>query len=182
MFTDYLTLMLINMVVAHVVLSWFLWRETNLEHRACWAPAFGACGLVAAVCGFIMTFTWPLPGPYNIAYGELTVLLGVLFLAAAWAMAKNWNLAPLGIYAFFAGLTAVLMGLRFINLSLTTHPVMSGLGFILTGSGGILTSVVLVKYSWKGLRRLTALILLVAAAIWLYTAFLAYWNHMAPKT
>ena len=48
------------------------------------APVFGICGLVATIAGFAMTFTSPIPKPFSMAYGEMSVLLGVLFLGAAW--------------------------------------------------------------------------------------------------
>jgi putative membrane protein len=179
-FIDYVTLMLINMSAALVVLAAFLRKGLDEEKPGRWAPAFAVPGLVAAVCGFVMTFTGPLPGPYNIAFGEMSVLLGVLLLGAAWALAHGWNLRPLGIYAFFAGAAAVLVGIRFIDLSLTKSPVLSGIGFILTGLGGVFAGLILWNAKNKPLRCLGSLVMLAAAAIWAWTATLAYWTHLLP--
>ena len=107
-------------------------------------------------------------------------LLGVLLLGASWSLAKGWNLRPLGVYAFFAGAAAVLVGIRFIDLSLTKSPVLSGVGFILTGSGGVFAGLVLLNAKNKALRCLGALVMLAAAAIWAWTAALAYWSHLLP--
>ena len=134
---DYVPLLLINMVSALVVLAFFLWWGLGREDTRHWAPAFGIPGLVATVAGFAMTFTWPIPEPFSMAYGEMSVLLGVLFLGATWAIARGWNLLPLGIYAFFAGWAAIVIGVRFIHLSLTPMPLVPGAGFILTGLGGV---------------------------------------------
>jgi putative membrane protein len=180
-FIDYVTLMLINMTAALVVLAVFLWKGLDEEDPKHWAPAFAVPGLVAAVCGFAMTFTWPLPGPYNIAFGEMSVLLGVLLLGASWSLARSWNLRPLGIYAFFAGAAAVLVGIRFIDLSLTKSPLLSGVGFILTGLGGIFAGFILIQAKNKGPRLIGALVMLAAAAIWAWTAALAYWTHLLPQ-
>ncbi len=180
-FIDYVTLMLVNMTAGLVVLACFLWRDVALsENRARWAPAFAAAGLVGTVCGFAMTFTWPLPGPYNIAFGEMSVLLGVLFLGAAWANAKGWDLRPLGVYALLAGAAAVLIGIRIIDLGLTAKPMLSGVGFILTGLGGVfaLPALVFEKHAW--LRRIGTIVLLAAAAIWAWTGYMAYWMHLKP--
>ncbi len=83
---DYVTLLLVNMVCALVVLAFFLWWGLGRADTGHWAPAFGICGLVATIAGFAMAFTWPLPKPFSMAYGETSVLLGVLFLGAAWAL------------------------------------------------------------------------------------------------
>ena len=70
MMIDYVTLMLVNMAAGFFLLGCFVWRGLDAEDRINWVPAFGICGLVAAVCGFVMTFTWPLPKPFSMAFGE----------------------------------------------------------------------------------------------------------------
>jgi putative membrane protein len=80
---DYVTLLLANMIGGLLVLTAFLiWGFESPQQRA-WAPAFGIAGLVATVGGLVMSFTWPIPKPFATAYGEMSVLLGVLFLGAA---------------------------------------------------------------------------------------------------
>jgi putative membrane protein len=175
---DYVTLLLTNMVSGLVVLAFFLWWGLGREKVQHWAPAFGISGLVAAVAGFAMTFTSPIPKPFSSAYGEMSVLLGVLFLGAAWALARGWSLLPLGIYAFFAGLAAILIGIRFIDLALTPMPLLPGAGFILTGLGGVGAGAVLHQPDMKALRRIGGLVLLTAAALWAFTAGMAYWTHL----
>jgi putative membrane protein len=48
-------------------------------------------------------------------------------------------LLTLAIYVFFAGIAAVVIGIRIMNLGLTKQPFLSGVGFILTGLAGIST-------------------------------------------
>jgi putative membrane protein len=175
MMIDYVTLLLVNMVSALVVLAFFLWWGLGRADTGHWAPAFGLCGLVATVAGFVMIFTWPLPKPFSMAYGETSVLLGVLFRGqlGRW---RGWSLLPLSIYAFFAGWTAIVIGVRFIHLSLTLAPLVPGAGFILTGLGGD-AGLVLWKNEAKALRLTGALVMLAAAAIWAYTAGLLLGSH-----
>lgn len=175
---DYVSLLLINMVSALVVLAFFLWWGLGRDDAGRWAPAFGICGLVATIAGFAMTFTSPIPKPFSMAYGEMSVLFGMLFLGAAWALTRGWSLLPLSIYAFFAGGAAILLGVRFIALSLTPMPLLPGTGFILTGLGGVGAGVVLWKHDVKALRLAGALVMLAAAAIWAFTTGMAYWTHM----
>jgi putative membrane protein len=175
---DYVTLLLVNMVAGLVVLAFFLWWGLGHEYAKDWAPAFGIAGLVATVAGFAMTFTWPIPKPFSMAYGEMSVLLGVLLLGAAWALASGWSLLPLSIYAFFAGLAAIVIGVRFIHLSLTPMPFVPATGFILTGLAGVCAGVVLRNQESQILRFFGVVTLLAAAFIWAFTAYVAYWNHM----
>jgi putative membrane protein len=181
MMIDYVTLMLVNMTIGYFLLGCFVWRGLDHEDRVNWAPAFAITGLVAAACGFLMTFTSPLPKPYSMAYGEMSVLLGVLFLGTAWALARGWELMPLAIYGFFAGAAAVLLGVRIIELRLTLTPLLSGIGFILSGAAGMFSPVVVWQSEQKGLRVIAAVTLFAAAAIWAFTAYGAYWMHMASK-
>jgi putative membrane protein len=180
MFIDYVALMLVNMVAGLVTLAWFLWSDMDKPHTARWAPAFAMPGAVAVICGFAMSFTWPLPRPYNVAFGESSVLLGVLFLATAWCLAKEWDLSPLGIYAFFAGWVGVLIGIRIIQLGLTQKPDLSGAGFILTGLGGVLAGLILTHYQSIILRRIGSAVLMLSALIWAMTGYMAYWGHLVP--
>ncbi len=175
---DYVTLLLTNMVSGLVVLAFFLWWGLGRAETRHWAPAFGVSGLVATVAGLAMTFTEPIPKPFSSAYGEMSVLLGVLFLGAAWALARGWSLLPLGIYAFFAGSAAILVGIRFLDLSLTPIPLLPGAGFILTGLGGICAGAVLWKQDTKALCLAGALVMLAAASLWAATAGMAYWAHL----
>ncbi|OHB65831.1 MAG: hypothetical protein A2Y76_07840 [Planctomycetes bacterium RBG_13_60_9] len=178
---DYVTLLLVNMVSALVVLTFFLWWGLGREDTRHWAPAFGISGLVATVAGFAMTFTGPIPKPFSMAYGEMSVLLGVLFLGAAWSLARGWSLLPLGIYAFFSGLAAIVIGVRFIHLSLTPLPIVPATGFILTGLGGVGAGIVLWRRSTRILRIVGGLVLLAAASIWTLTTYRAYWDHMKVR-
>ena len=181
MITDYVTLMLINMVAGFFILGSFILHGLEAQDRNNWAPAFGVCGLVATVCGFVMTFSWPLPHPYSTAYGEMSVLLGVLFLGTAVALVKGWGLVPIALYGFFAGSAAILLGVRIIDLGLTNSPVFSGVGFILSGAAGVFSPIVVWQEDQKGLRVVGAIVLFVAAGIWAWTCCMAYWLHMLPK-
>ena len=179
-FIDYVTLMLVNMVAGLFILGCFIWRGPDDEGRIHWAPAFAICGLVATICGFAMTFTSPIPKPYSMAFGEMSVLLGVLFLGTAWALSKGWRLMPLAIYGFFAGAAAIALGLRIIELGLTAKPLLSGIGFILTGMAGVMAPLAIWQSEQKELRFLSAIVLYAAAAIWATTGYMAYWMHIIP--
>ena len=181
MFIDYATLMLINMTAGLVVLAFFVAFAVHKEDRRAWSPAFAITGLIASITGLVMCFTWPLPYPYNISFGEPSVMFGLLYLAAAMSLAKGWKLMPVSIYAVFAGAVAILVGICFIHLGLSKTPVLSGIGFILTGSIGVLTPLLLWMKKVTILRLLGALPPLGAACVWAWIGFTAYWSHLMPK-
>lgn len=184
---DYLTLMLVNMSAGLFLLACFVYRGLDSPEPTRWVPGFLVAGFVATVTGLHMSLTWPLPetvgqmtiGMFNSAFGEMSVLLGVLFLGAAVALWKGWDLLTLGVYAFFAGLAAVILGLRIIEQALTMKPVLSGLGFILSGLGGVLALPAMWLRRVEAVRVVGAIVLVVASAIWALTGYVAYWHHIA---
>ncbi|MBE9156775.1 DUF981 domain-containing protein [Nodosilinea sp. LEGE 06152] len=179
MFVDYISLMLINMVAGLVLLADFVYRGLDGANLKRWIPGFGLVGAIALVTGLHMVLTWPIPGSFNISFGETTLLFGGLYVAAAIAIAQGWDLLSLTVYAFFAGLTAIVVGARIINLGQTQQPLVAGLGFILTGLGGVLAAPTLVYLRTnKTWRTVGAVVLLVAALIWAFVGFRAYWGHL----
>lgn len=140
MFIDYITLMLINMVAGLFLLAHYVYQGLDSPAQRQWIPGFGMTGGIALVTGLHMIWTWPVNGSFNIAFGETTVLFGILFIGASAALAQGWGLLTVAIYGFFAGLAAMVIGLRVINLGLTQRPFISGIGFILTGLGGVLAA------------------------------------------
>ncbi len=178
MFIDYITLMLINMVAGLFMLAYYLYKGLDSPNQKQWIPGFGVTGAIALTTGLHMIFTWPVSGSFNIAFGESSVLLGILFVGTAIALAQGWELLTLAIYGFFAGVVAVVIGLRIINLGLTKQPFLSGIGFILTGLAGICAAPTLYLKTNRTWRLLGAIVLVAAALIWALTGYMSYWNHL----
>lgn len=185
MFIDYITLLLANMAAGLFVLALYLLFGAGREDRRAWAPAFVMPGLVAFLAGLHMSLTWPVPKLdaadlrwANIAYGELSVLLGVLFLGAAWSLAKRWSLAPLAGYALIASAAAALVGARIYDLDLTKTVTLTTIGFAVTAGAGALTAIAITGLAGRFSRIVAALSLLAAAAVWAYIGAMAYWGHL----
>jgi len=177
---DYLTLLLVNMAAGFLLLGAYLYRGLDDADQRRWAPAFIITGLVAFLFGLHLTVTWPLTGVYNIVFGEMSVFFGALFLGAGLALALNWSLCIVALYALLPGLAAIVVGARIIDLSLTSAPIISGLGFILSGLAGLFAAPALaLGQRFRLARWVVALALAAAALIWLYTGLNAYWAHLA---
>lgn len=92
MFIDYITLMLINMVAGLFILAHYVYQGLDGTHQKQWIPGFGMTGAIALTTGLHMIWTWPLAGSFNIAFGETTVLFGILFIEVSIALAQGWEL------------------------------------------------------------------------------------------
>jgi len=178
MFIDYVTLMLVNMSAGLFLLACFTVAGLHTENGGKWVPAFAIAGVIATATGLHMSFTWPLIQSYNIPFGELSVMLGLLFLGLAASLHKGWTFGPLTAYAFFAGLAAVVVGLRIKSLGLTLSPGLACAGFVLSGLGGVLALPVYLLRKLFFVRWAAAAGLLIAAIIWAIVGYGAYWAHL----
>jgi putative membrane protein len=179
MFIDYLTLMLINLVAGLTLLAAYVYSGLDEPNQKRWIPGFGLSGAIALVTGLHMTLTWPVIGSFNIAYGETSVLFGVLFVGTSVALAMGWEMLTLSIYGFFSGLVLFVIGARFIDLGLTPMPLRVGVGFILVGLGGVLSAPTLYFKKNRLLRTIGAIVLIVAVLIFLSIGLESYWSHLA---
>ena len=177
MHINYITLMLVNLSAGMFLVAWYLWRGLDGEGRD-WVPGFAAVGFVLLITGMHMTLTWPVPGAYNIAFGEMAVLFAVLMLALAGAIAWGWGLVPIGVYAFLAGIAAVIVGVRIMHLGMTVQPIVGGLAFIFSGGIGVLALPLYLLRGLPWLRGLALALAVVAGIIWGLLAYLAYWSHL----
>ncbi len=186
MYVDFLTLMLVNLTAGFFLLAHFAYRglgksEAEDGYRG-WMPGFALVGFIAIVTGLVMIFTWPLPGSNNIAFGENSVLFGGVFLATGLAFGRRLKLQSLAVFALLAGIVAIVVGSRILDLGMTKDPALSAAGFILSGAGGILASGALAFQRIRANRffRLGfALVVLAAGVIWAVVAFDGYWSHLS---
>jgi len=180
MFIDYLTLVMINLVAGSVLLAYYLWKGIDEKDQRPYAAAFFVAGLVGVVTGFQLSFTWPLPGSFNVAYGDADTLFGIVYLGTAIALWQGWSLIPISIYAFFAGIDAIIGGMRLYSLNLGQEPLVAAVGFILAGLGGVFSFPFLQWFKKNQTVRWIAIaVLVVTAGIWAVTFYAALWAHMA---
>lgn len=179
MFIDYLTLIIINVVAGLFILAWFLWKGLDQEDKKPWSAAFFGVGLISFITGLQISFTWPFPSSYNIAFGDSTTLFGLTYLVVAIALWKEWDLFPASLIGVFSGISSFLYGLRILSLQLTQTPLISGLGFIFAGLAGFFSAPFLLWFrNNKVMRVLAILLVLAATAIWFVEFVGASWGHM----
>ena len=177
MFVDYLTLMLVNLVAGLLLLALHLVFFMEREPKKL-APGFLLTGFLGIATSLPMILTWPLPGAHNIAFGEMSLFFSGLFFFAGLALQRDWDLLGLGIYGVLAGAAAVVVGARILNKGMTQEPLLSFLGYLLTGAGGILVLPAYLLRKSLAFRVVVALVLLAGAAIWALTGYGSYWIHL----
>ena len=178
MFIDYLTLMLVNMAAGFAILALFVLKYIDSDRKKL-APGLLVSGFVSLVTGLHEIFTWPIVGSYNIPFGEMSVLFGVLLFAGAIALFRGWELLSLGMYATFAGAASIVLGIRIYTLKMTSEPLVACGGFVLTGFIALVSLPIYYLRAHLLVRILATIALLGAAAIWVTFAFLGYWGHLA---
>jgi putative membrane protein len=86
----------------------------------------------------------------------------------------------MSIYSFFAGVDAIIVGLRLYSLKLGQEPFVAALGFVLAGLGGVAAFPFLQWFKDnKVVRWIAIVVLLASAAVWAVTFYGALWAHMA---
>jgi len=190
MFHDYIPLLLLSTAAGLMAVAFYFWKGLESDNPRPYAAVFAAAGLVSLAVGLHMTLTWPIPAVQladgtslnlmyaNVAFGESSVLFGAIMLAAALAIAKGWNVIHVTIFAFFVGIAAIVMGAQILNLRLTQSPVLTAVGFILTGAIAVASPLVLLQRRIRLYRQVLAMLLVVASAIWAVIAYGAYWSHI----
>jgi len=189
MFIDYITLLLVNAAAGLLLTAFYLVWGLDRPHQNHWAAGFAAVSVVALAAGLHMALTWPVPRLpeanlvwANVAFGELTVLAGALFLAMALATAKNWPLTGVAPLALVWGLTAMVIGAYMIRLNLSNAPLLTGSAIILAGAAAVGAAPLFARVRPPGsvpmIRGLLAVMLAVAAGIFLFIAAGAYLVHL----
>lgn len=179
MFVDYTGIMLVGIAAGFVILADYLLRAPVAEERSAWAAGFFAAGLVGLVTSVPMVLAWPLPGSYNIAFGEAALYLSIAFLAAGVTLALRWEPLIPAVYGAFGGVMAVVIGLRIWDLGMTREPALTGIGYLAAGLGGILTLPAIQFRNRRWLAVSAAVLLAVAAVVFLVIGYEAYWGHLS---
>lgn len=178
---DYITLMLINTSASLLLIAaFFKWGLTSPRSEI-YSPGFLIVGIISFATGLHMTLTWPIPAPFafaNVAFGEMSLMLGAIMLGLCLAVGKRWPLHSVAVVSVLTGLASIVIGLRIANLGLTQGPAFTATGFILTGTLPLL-AVPTVANPTRVLRGLMVILSLLAAGMWAFTGLMGYWGHVA---
>lgn len=176
---DYLALMLVTVGIGLALLAFYLYFQPDETRRQTWGGGFLTVGLVQFILALNIVEHWILPSSYNIAFGEPALIFGAIFALTGILLLMKQDILGPAIVGFFAGLVPIIVGIRMMNMGMTSEPTLSGTGYILAGLGGMVTLPAIGYKNQRAITLIAALLLIVAAVIFCYMGYGAYWSHLA---
>jgi uncharacterized membrane protein len=157
--------------------------DASKNFRLGFAIASGASGLYLFIAGLAISFTWPFAalssGVYNVLFGGIAILGGLLLLASSVAVFLDVDLRPITYFAFVVGLYALVDSYSIMNYSLTSSPIVATLGYLGFAAPAII-SVPAAHFADKRLRYIFAVFAFLFAAVWLIEAATFTISHLKP--
>lgn len=150
--------------------------------RMGFAVAIGASGFYLFITGIAISFTWPLTpagGVYNVLFGGIATLGGLVLLATSITLLFNASLKAVSYFAVAVGLYAVVDAIAMVNYRLTKAPELSALAYLSVAATAFL-SVPATHSDSKWLRKLFVVLAFLFAIAWLFQAPNFTWEHLKP--
>lgn len=158
-------------------------EEESRQLKLGFAVALGVCGFYLFLSGVAISFIWPFAisgGVYNVLFGGIATLGGLVLLAGALALFLNANLRPVTYLAAIAGLYSIVDAYAIVTNGLTSSPLLAALGYLSFAASALL-SVPAVHSKSKLWRWLFTVSAFVFAAAWLYQATNFTLAHLQPS-
>ena len=147
------------------------------------AAAIGASGLYLFLTGIAISFIWPFGaisgGLYNVLFGGVAALGGLLLLAISVVLFLNSSLAPVSYFAVVVGTYAVVGAYAMVSYGLTKEPLVSALGYLAFAVTAFL-SVPATHSDNRWLRWLFAAFAFLFALAWVIQAAGFTLEHLQP--
>ncbi|WP_437955623.1 DUF981 family protein [Sorangium sp. So ce119] len=178
MFVNYLTLPLVTAAAALTLGAVYLFRAPDLGasegRRRSFAWAFGASGLILLITGLHIVLTWPLPGGYNIVFGEPLAYFGVLLVVGAPALWLGERLGPLLLLGALGGITNLVLAWVILRHGMTQNPALAAAMYGASGLGLVIAPAM----DRSALaRRVAGALLAASAALFALFGYAAYMKH-----
>ena len=156
--------------------------DESKDLRKGFAVAAGAAGFYLFVSGMMISFSWPFSlsgGVYNVLFGGVATLGGLLLLTGAFVVFLNGSLRPVSYFAAAVGLYAVVDAYSIVKYGLTSAPMLCALGYLSFAAPALL-SVPAAHLSSKWWKWLFAVFSILFAIAWLYQAANFTYAHLQP--
>lgn len=178
-FIDYLTIMLIDLAGGLINLTWFLWKLNKPKEYSKFVSGFLLVGILGLLTSLPMVLTWPLPGSYNIAFGEPMLLFSLIFLLLAISIIKQWPWDGIVVFAVLGSIMAIVIGIAIYSFNLTNTPFFAMMGYLMTAFGALISSYLVYRPKNKPLLILATILFVLSTILWLYIGYYAYYMHLS---
>ena len=172
-------LLAITAITLRYNLSTASFEESNRSSRL----GLGACGFYLFFSGITISFTWPYElsgGVYNVLFGGISTLSGLVLLSSATVLLFNADLKPVTYFAAITGLYAVVDAYAILVYSLTSAPLLSALGYLSFAAPAFL-SIPVAHLENKWWKRLFIIFLILFSIAWLFQAVSFTIAHLNPS-
>jgi putative membrane protein len=151
-FVDSLTVMLIGLAMGLALGAFYFFfraREDEKMLNALIVPAF-VVGLFDFMSGFLMSFTWPLPGAYDMLFGDPLLLFGLILVMTSVAYYKKMNLGLIPVLSLLLGIYVLVGAYTIVQMKTleTGNDEITAVGlYIFSGIGALLAPIAYIKPS-----------------------------------
>ncbi len=181
-FIDPLAVMLLSLGISLALISAFFYMAANgKDLKELTIPGF-AFGFFDFLSGFTMARYWPLPGPYNMLFGDPLLILGLLLMAGSIMIYKQQSLRTLSIPGLMLGIYLFVESAAIVNFKLERGsdllPAMAL--YVMSGISAVYSTVLFIKPedNRKYLYYIAFILLAITAFIALFIGYGAIYGHL----
>ncbi|AUX26853.1 uncharacterized protein SOCEGT47_074230 [Sorangium cellulosum] len=147
--------------------------------RRGFAWAFGAAGLLLLITGLHLVLTWPIPGGYNIVFGEPLAYFGTLLVIGAPALWLGERLGPLLLLGAAGGVINLVLAWALLRHGMTQNPALAAAMYAASGLG-LLIAPAMDRSALA--RRAAGALFAASAALFALFGLAAYLKHPAVES
>lgn len=181
-FIDSLAVMLLSLGISAGLISAFFYqtaRGKDVEELVIPAFVFGAFDFMS---GFVVSIFWPLPGAYNMLFGDPILILGMLLMAGSIMIYKKQNMRTISIPGFMLGIYLLIESAAIVSFKLESGiDLLMAMGlYIMSGVSAIFSLVLFIKpeKDKKYLYYIAFILLALTAFIALFIGYGAIYSHL----
>ncbi|MGC8597580.1 MAG: DUF981 family protein [Thermocladium sp.] len=182
-FIDYLTAMMtlsmaINLEVMYM--SYRLGSGAARDELKSIGLVMMMLGVPTTIFGLTMSITWPLPGSYNILFGDAFLYLGIVTLIGGLLLygVEPDKFKASSFPVAFLSLITIIYGASIYTHGLTNSPVLAFAFYLFEGLSGIVTALLLYRRT-KSIAYTVIALLVIATIIMLIIDVGAIFQHPA---
>jgi len=182
-FVDPLTVMLLSLgLSALFVALYLLGKGMNKKWVSSLVVPIFVLGLFNFVSGFMMSFMWPLPGAYNMLFGDPLLFFGLIMMAGAYMHSRNISVNSLSLFGLFLGiyLAVEAAGMYAFNLESGQYFLPAFSLYVFAALSGIFSPLVFAntKGSGRYAYYFLFILLLITALLALFIGYAGIYGHL----
>lgn len=137
LFVDALTLQMAIVIIANAIavsILLLIKSSPNPDKLKAHGIVLTALAIPSLILALFTSVIWPLPGSYNIVFGDAFLLFSALLLASGllfYLVPRQYH--AISVPLFFAGLMSILYGIAIYVNGMTSAPLVASAFFILEG-------------------------------------------------